>query len=597
MKHAQPKDHCQIFAADYNEVAGALENCKNTQNPSEKLSDITSEMSRLGLPKDYIESYVKRLGSPKVIELLGQFGRGESTDSEIWVKVARVLVHLDSEDANNQKLVNKLCETLIRVSYDSEEVINALDLTYNVCTLFSQYGSIKQKAILHLLDIMDFNEDHRDIYPINISMQELIEPNLFEFVTKYAQKSPSSEEDFLEAMLVHLGVVHADLLTRREKERLLFPQQTRIEDAAQKTLKRLSIGEYISKNTDVINEFLEMRKSGAQETVSNKTGTIELIHMGSKGVDSLKEKDELIGMLIFGVNGSRDQEKQVKYRRLLQERFIGIDSGKALEQWKKVKAGVLNDLIEACKTLDIENQPSIDGVLSVFKRGIERMPKDEGKELNQIYWKINALLKEGADSKLLAYTVHCKDNIINVEAARTSACTFIDNPIGSYSMFNYALDPAIVLINYSIVKDQHINTIDVSAMPVYGIAICTLGRINSERKSGTMLFVDSVEGGIDFREITTGRELHVAGAIVKKAAEIGVDYVDFYTNVFPGTYSKLFVDSLEGIEEEIANVSFAINREQYLDSIRREKTGSDKSVTASLKIIDIRKGIEGALRT
>ena len=559
-----------------------------------EISHAISGMSSIGVPKYKIEKYAKMASSPKVAEMLCQFDYDQSAKSKIWEGVSNILMHLDNENVNNQKLVNTLCDTISRISSDPQEAIVALDLIDKSCKSFSSCESIKEKSILHMLEIINFNEDHKDVYPIGIDMQELIEPQLFKLIDGY-DKNRSTKDEFLNLVLSYLGIKHPSLLTEREKERLLLPQQTRIEYPSKKQLKRLSIGKYVQNNSNAINEFLEVRLHNLVASQTNNTRILGFVQSVSKSLDASKNKEELIGMFTFGINGSRDQEKQVKYRKLLQQRFAGIDSGKAFEKWKIVKNVMLQPLIEACKNLDTDKQSSIDEVLYVFKQGIEKLPNEDRKELQQLYEKITAALSEESDRKIIAYTLQNKDNVINVEAGRIRACTFIDNPIGSYAMFDYALDPSIILINYSILKGQHINQIDVGSMTVYGMAICALGKFSSEHRKGSMLFVDSVEGGLDFKDFAVGMETRITESIVRKAAEIGAEYVGFYTNVFPDTYSKLFVDSID-LKEETANVMLETNRKQYLDSLRREQVNDDGSIKTGVKIINVNTGIREAVR-
>lgn len=595
MNNAQILETPQNHKSGYVEVDKTLDNYKNSPQIANSISRDVYDMINSGLSKNHIESYAKRARSPKVLEMLNQFSYSESAKSKIWEKFSKVLMHLDSENVKNQKLINSICETLSRPGLDFEEAVVALELIDKSCNAFRKCDQINGKIIMHLLDIINFNEDHRSIYPINIDMLELIEPKLFKFIEEHDQNS-FTKTQFLDSVLSYLGVHYPDLLTEREKERLLMPQQTRIEDSQTKQLKRFSIGEYVSKNAQNINEFLEMRKRKIPQSASDKSEIINILHSSVKTSDP-SNKAELLGMFTFGINGSKDQEKQVKYRKMLQEKFTGIDSGRAFEKWKLVKNDMLKPLVEACKSLDVDKQPSIDAVLSIFKQGIGKLSEDDAKELQQIYEKLAAMLGEEHGKKIIAYTIQGKDNIINIEAGRIRACTFIDNPIGSYAMFNYSIDPSIVLINYSILKDQHVNHYELDAMPVYGMAICAIGKFHSGQKSGTMLFVDSVEGGIDFRDAAIGMEIAITESIVKKAAEIGVSHVGFYTNTFPDTYSKLFVDSIEGPEEEIANISLEITRDQYLDSLRREHSNEDKSIRVPVKIIQVKMDMQELLRT
>ncbi len=564
-------------------------------------------MTSCGESKSDIDKYLKRLRSPKVIELISQFETDSTTKNDIATSMVNILRYLDSDDVNNQKLINTLCNSLIKFNSYPQEVKKALDLIRKGVELFQNSELLKEKVTMHIVDIIEYNlqtnqpkgqpqligieienlENHgsQKLYHfIELNASELISPKLHAFIEKESDKMTNDE--LMDKMLRSLAIKDPNLLTEKEKERLLSPQQTRIPP---NELRRLSIGEYVLKNVSNINEFLERRKKLDQNARAIKIlGEIDL---KEKTEASKLTREDAISMFVLGINGSRDPEKQTKYRKMLQEQFKGIDSGKAFEAWKKVKQELLKPLVAAYQKIDYSDQSSIKAVMDIFLRGIEKLPKEEAKELRHIFDQINIILNnelEESKGKILAFTVGSNDHVINLEAARISACTLIDNPIGSHAIFDYALDPSIILINYALIKPQSPIPHSIENLTISGIAMCALGKVNSQDNNGTILIVDSVEGGINFSNAVKGKEKEIVNTIVKKAQELGVDYLGFYTNLFDGTYGKSFAEQIKS-ETQNVNIKLSTTRSQYLDIVRREKQNKAHEINAPVKLIDLRR--------
>ncbi len=580
-----------------------------------------------------VDEYARRVRHRSVLKAVSEF-YDQSAKENIAKMFAYALRHLKDEI-----IIEETCLTVQKLAASPKIVNKMLEAIYYIYGISSNEEEVRNKAARYLLAVCENNcttpknaiklgignlFEEKFVVPAyenmgNESLNREVVEMAFPYIkaindkTKINSFFQSKENAYrqFEELLCYLGIDEPRLLRHEEKKRLLSVRSIINEDD-----DTLGNGAYIAKNRREINEFLHLRKIGFPEhgpiTINLKGESRKLdtkITVTSRIVDAFPiggknnkkiSKQDAIGMLVFGLNGSKNKQKQIEFRNMLKKNFGAQKTDKAIAQWLAIKKEMLKELISAYNKFDAENEASIQRILWVFQNGSSKLSEEKAEELNYILEGVEFML--GSDENTLgrsviAYTVLGKDNVIDIDSGRVGACTFINNPNNSWTIFNYALDPAIIILNYAISNRKLVipKQTDVRELTVSGVAICTIGSFIASSKGGTILFVDSVEGGINFRNAINNQEHIAIDPLIHIARDVDVDYVGFYTQA-PNPTPKIIADSIDAEIENI-ELDLPLSTKSYLDSIVKYnieyyEQGQDELKTPKIsvpaKLIDLR---------
>lgn len=544
--------------------------------------------------KKNVPDYAKRLVSRQVLDTINEFSdcRGDED-------IASAFGYLLSE-MKNEEIIGIVCSITKILKTQPKKLEGFIQLIDNVYRLGKgDSEETKEKAVKYLARIVERMQENplntlriRPWFLLNENLVKAAYANmerggfdqdLIDLSRTYSNivnndgeklnsffKSKEQAYRQIDQVLKELGINDVELLSANEKRRLL---------EVHGSLWGVEYGDYIKKNSREINRFLEMRRVAASGIT--KLGSINMIDrdevlgiVSVKGKKKAVRRSDAVGMLLFGLNGSKDKGKRSLYRNMLQENFGTGKMHSAIEQWNQVKKSFLEDLVGMSKE-DISAKESAEKVIEIFRNGSKRI-EGRSEELEYVIdgvgYMINSDDEYVPSKNIIAHTVKGKNNIIELDSGRVGACTFIDNPYNSWTIFNYAIDPAVVLINYSLSR----NGTRERRTDVSGVSVCVAGefKFESEPKISTILFVDSVEGGMDFRSAMQDNELAVVAPILRLAKEMNFDYVGFYTDP-PNATPKQIVSSLP-YDLKTINLHPLNSRPVYFDAIVRRRDIHDE---------------------
>ncbi len=578
---------------------------------------------------DGIDAYSARLEHQDLMKMLsGPLYKGKMR-SEIGVRMAYILAHLENSD-----MIAKICSTLEKIpKSQSKSIPFALDRMYNVLTLTKAEKFPREKALDIVLKSLENNpDDSKKISKIPLRLllnanfieaayetiqdsgidSEMIElAGLYEKLVndrdmqqsfKQLLKSKENAMAVIDQEFRNLCVKNPELLTLNEKKALISTElQRRIESdlSADEAGSRLWAKSFIKENNCNMNQFLDMRGSNFSTPsikpdsppnirIPNEDKIIDIIKI-SPSENGLLRKGAM-EMFVYGLNGSKSKANQTLSRQLLNRTFGEQKVINAIKIWKMVKKEHLAELIEAFDKLDPADIESEKKILDVFKKGLSKLPENSSRDLAYIINEMQSLLENGTFNDfetIIAYTIHGKDNIMKIDSGRVGACTFLDYPTSSWTVFNYAIDPGIVLLNFALSSNGFkTNELNLPELKVYGIAICAIGTFTAKEKNGTILFVDSIEGGIDFKKAIQGKENAIANSLVKLGREIGVDYIGFYTN--PPNHTPRMIAKLIPMPTESVRLKLFTETYPFLDAFRNIPGKQKSGVVRRVKLVDLK---------
>ncbi len=432
-------------------------------------------------------------------------------------------------------------------------------LTWELLTLGKHNDNRYNYAIRELnscIENFDINED---------ALKYLI----FNYIKSGEFKEFSKNEAFAElssSFLETFGMVDLKMLTSEERMHLL----RRLVE-----YKREGDRSSIEDMVDDVNRFIKRRKNGFEDNgqfegfnLSTLRSTTErgVIVLKEDGSRKLKTRNEIIAALVIGLDGSTDNAEYEIHKRALWE-LIGREKlGRAINAWKDVKRTYSSKLREEySRFLESGDEYLANRVIDVIAAGAKDVnPKKrfEREALGDIISFMRGAIRHNEiyqGDHIVVYTTKGKDNIICIESAEVGACTFLGGE-SEHMAIRYALDPAIVLVNFSVAKTP-LNT-ELQGLKVNGVAIGSLGAISVDGDKHNVLHFNSLEGGIKLRNAMNGKEGEILEVLKNISKEIGATYISFGRDAFNETAMEFF----ESVEGDILEVDLKLYAKEAIGS-------------------------------
>ena len=338
-----------------------------------------------------------------------------------------------------------------------------------------------------------------------------------------------------------------------------------------------NINKLVAARINGVNFTKELRETGFKKPNTGIIATLPLRE--TIEFDSIREAIDLL-VIGIGIKGSLNLDT-AGMREKLTRTFGEKEFGRALKAWagvRKAHMAELRSAYNAFKTCGDMNAGI--KIIDIFEKGSQEVESGIEKEaLNGVIWAFREALGTKmlmVGSRMIAYTVEGKGNMMEISSEMTGCCALM--PYSSEDgWINYAADNGIVLVNFSVIKTPFKAKLE--TLKVHGVAVAALGMASIRGREERILYVDSMEGGTDFKHVARKREGEIAGMLAKGARLVNADYVAFYTESagYPGEFAK----ELQLPEENI-NIRLLLEEKQFLEGIRDDEQEYDTQVLVKL---------------
>ncbi len=185
-----------------------------------------------------------------------------------------------------------------------------------------------------------------------------------------------------------------------------------------------------------------------------------------------------------------------------------------------------------------------------------------------------------------------KGNIFNIESATTACCTYMPYEVNSWGAMGYAVDPAVVIVNFSVAGAPL--AAKVEDLKAHGTAIGALGRSRSGKR---ILYIDSLEGGDKFNRAIKGNEDRLLTMLQEFGREVGAEEVAIHTiaRKWPGADTPVEFANALAMPKARRRMGILVDGPQYfecfnlqqqynmVESAAQSKRKADDALTSILR--------------
>ena len=386
----------------------------------------------------------------------------------------------------------------------------------------------------------------------------------------------------LERMLGERGISHPDALSDEEKIKVMQSLSSRSEEEAAEDIAALDELMRLRRMPGGQMRGIERIKSkGFCAERLQETAIIGELPLDAKGVQMRIEPEALVNDLAASISGRNGGDARARLSQVFSLDKIGSAQG----EWARIMHQepdanlALRNFISGDR--EISHLSLLQHISSAARNSASGAGRDALLEMANTVRGAFDTSSITNGSRIIAYTVKGNGNALVIESPRTGCCAFDHYTGGLKGPAGYAADPAVILVQFAAARTMLRSPEELNPI---GVAITALG---IERDGSRVLFVNSTEGGIEFRRAVSGHEGWVLEMLRKRAAMTGAQVLVFGTDVLNETPREI-VNRLSGKgsigREETVELMILCRMERMLDNVRTGTASFERAKAARCRV-------------